>query len=130
MPSPPPPPPHSMDNMANGGMTGGEYRFFSCFGKPCRTLGDLRRHERDPPAHGAIVVLHRAVQALLEACVTDTGAMDFGRSGATSLAKQVRSFAGVDRVGPSPPRPCHALRGHGRLSREDLVLLALIGVVV
>lgn len=28
-------------------------------------------------------------QSLLEACVTDTGAIDFGRSGATGLAKQV-----------------------------------------
>lgn len=34
--------------------------------------------------------LSLAFQSLLEACVTDTGAMDFGRSGATGLAKQVR----------------------------------------
>ena len=29
-------------------------------------------------------------QSLLEACVTGTGAIDFGRSGATGLSKQVR----------------------------------------
>lgn len=33
----------------------------------------------------------RVLQSLLEACVTDTGAIDFGRSGATGLAKQVSS---------------------------------------
>lgn len=38
-------------------------------------------------ASGARVVVFKS---LLEACVTDTGAIDFGRSGATGLAKQVK----------------------------------------
>ena len=41
----------------------------------------------------------RGVQSLLEAYVNDTGAIDFGRSGATGLAKQVREGAATP-----PPR--------------------------
>ncbi|CAM9433286.1 unnamed protein product, partial [Ectocarpus sp. 12 AP-2014] len=54
-----------------------------------RAKVELREHVTEQDAKDVVDMMQ---ESLLEACVTDTGAIDFGRSGATGLAKQVRTF--------------------------------------
>eukprot|EP00752_Nemacystus_decipiens_P013307 g11787.t1 len=54
-----------------------------------RAKVELREHVTEQDAKDVVDMMQ---ESLLEACVTDTGAIDFGRSGATGLAKQVRAF--------------------------------------
>eukprot|EP00904_Undaria_pinnatifida_P002232 jgi/Undpi1/12009/HiC_scaffold_4.g01708.m1 len=54
-----------------------------------RAKVELREHVTERDAKDVVDMMQ---ESLLEACVTDTGAIDFGRSGATGLTKQVRVF--------------------------------------
>eukprot|EP00903_Cladosiphon_okamuranus_P021304 g19575.t1 len=79
-----------------------------------RAKVELREHVTEQDAKDVVDMMQ---ESLLEACVTDTGAIDFGRSGATGLAKQVRTFvAAVTKRAKQ--------KGSAVFSRQELMQIA------